>query len=140
MPLKFLKELVLTINPRSCFQKDGGALREWSKSHISMTCVGGNMFYQLGKVHPSFRNKLMRGKQKVFQKRHVKNKAIGINLNSRYLADKFALRSTKQPPAQGYVKQRKSPAQLSCSRLPGYYIFNLATLEFCSLQFGYVCH
>lgn len=61
MPLKFLKELVLTINPRSCFQKNGGALREWSKSHISMTCVGRNMFYQLGKVHPSFRNKLMRG-------------------------------------------------------------------------------
>lgn len=62
MPLKFLKELVLTTNPSSSFQKDGGVLREWSKSHISMTWGGRHTFYLLGKVHLRFRNKLMKGK------------------------------------------------------------------------------
>lgn len=52
----------MTTNPSSCVQKDGGVLGEWSKSHISMTWGGRPPFYQLGKVHPRFRNKLMKGK------------------------------------------------------------------------------
>lgn len=81
-----------------------------------MTWVSRDLLCQLGKVHPRFRNKLVRGKTKqnkeVFQKRHVKNKAIGINLNSRFLADKFTHRLTKPSSRLCETKKIASIAQL----------------------------